>query len=140
MSFRPQDLPLHAYNRLGAKLVVPFAVITILACVLLFRVGISPRVYLGLPSDDPYIRTRDELSAYFAPSSFVLISLNTETTDAATAVESLDRLSTALAALEGVHSVVSPATVRDIIVDGDGLRYTSVLGEGGRPLESLHDR
>ncbi len=126
MLSRPVELPIAALDKLGAKLAVPFALVTVGALVLLFRVGLDPRVYLSLPQDDSYVHTKERLAAHFTPSLFTLVSLDLSREQTGV---SLAQLSEQLAGLEGVYSVVSPTTIRDVVVDADELRFAPLTAK-----------
>jgi predicted RND superfamily exporter protein len=100
---------------LGVWGVVPFALVTAAALALLPRTVINPVIQAEDPQGVPYFQTLRSTERNFAPGEFVLVAYAPKDLDSRPSLEGLRRLTYRLAALPGVRSAVSAATVNDLI-------------------------
>lgn len=114
MHNRLLSIPVLFYKRFGIMSVIPFFLISSIAVFFLRGIEIKPDISLTLPATDPYLIRKEQITGYFAPSDFIVIAVEKKDASAYDVYDLIQRLSLKLQGIEGIDSVFSMTTVKDI--------------------------
>jgi hypothetical protein len=122
--------PAYFVKKAGFKGILPFVLVTLFSIFMLPSLKIDTTPYLEPPAGDRYFRKIESMKKGFSPARFIMLAADTENPFSKEEIQKVHDLTARLSELDGIGSLVSITTLKDIEADSNTIRFTS-LSEGG---------
>ncbi len=134
-----QSIPRLAHQRLGALIVVPFALVTVASIVAIFSLSFFSGFDPILPDDDPYMQRLRETRATFGAEALIVGAVEIRGTLDTEDLDRIDRVTRLAGEVDG-GSVVSPTNLRDLFLNGSTLEERRLYDPHAESQEQMLDR
>ncbi len=109
------------------SILIPFGLLTAFSLFMLTKLGIQASFVTGLPDDDPFLQKTQEIDKYFAPSDFIIISVEDNSISGKRTLGEIENISQKVRGIPEVASVISLTNIKDLVVSDEELSFKPIF-------------
>lgn len=109
------------------SILIPFGLLTIFSLFMLTKLGIQASFTTRLPDDDFFLQKTQEIDKYFAPSDFIIISVEDNSISGKRTLRTIQNISQKVKEIPEIASVISLTTIKDLVVSDEELSFRPIF-------------